>query len=191
MTFPVAIIVVLMCIVCVAVGIMVTHRYMVARVTDLEGRLRDTAAALAGKEAAAKASITPEPGVASKDMENGLVIKTEKTSHGRVTISYAISDKMSKFGGITEALAFASGYLAKQEDPSVANIMPWGNVMKTDKYFVLKLIMSNILGQINDLQRGANESSKDHEGNEDHENDTRTSSAEASKNGTSGEVQKS
>lgn len=89
---------------------------------------------------------------------NGLVTKTSRSHKGRTAIDYARSEKFPQFKDEDEALSWLSGFLGMNEDPTVANIAPYGLVMSTDQYMGLKVVVGGVLQQMSALASTPRES---------------------------------
>lgn len=82
---------------------------------------------------------------------NSLVIKVTKTRMGRSLTEYKLSDKMPEFGTLEEVFGFGYGLTSEMSDPTILNLLPYGNVMKSDDFFAFKIVMQAILTQIQKL----------------------------------------
>ena len=129
--------------------------YQKRRIVELTIQLADTAKIASPKQVAQQKE--EDAGKTdSNELYGGLVLKTTSTWSGRSTEKYTLTDKMPVFGSISEAAAFGAGMLSKMEDLSVANISPYGYVTSTANYVGLKIIVGNIIEQINGLNQKGN-----------------------------------
>lgn len=126
--------------------------YQKRRIAELTIMLKDTAKIASPKQVAQQkeeAAGTTD----SNELYGGLVLRTTSTWSGRSTEKYTLTDKMPVFGTVSEAVLFGSGLLSKMEDLSVANISPYGYVTTSANYVGLKILLGNILEQINRLEQ--------------------------------------
>jgi hypothetical protein len=84
----------------------------------------------------------------------GLVSKKETITGGRkVANYYTTSDKVPKFRSISEAANFGMGLFTLVDEPTVANISPFGEMTLTDNYIAMKLVAQHIFEQIKELNQ--------------------------------------
>jgi hypothetical protein len=86
-----------------------------------------------------------------EDIMQGLVTKAGVVSAGRKSTNYTVTDRMPRFTSIEAAVGWGHGLCTQMEDPTKINIAGYGALMSIDNYIGLKLVMSNLLDQIENL----------------------------------------